>query len=99
MPPNTIKVDRSTKWGNPFVVGKDGTRAECMDLFERLMAGYVCLTKGDPAVQKKYLGMVFKDRAELAGKNLACWCPMDKRCHGDYLLALANAEFTGPLRP
>ena len=24
MPLNTVKVDRSTKWGNPFVVGKPG---------------------------------------------------------------------------
>lgn len=24
MPPDTVKVDRTTKWGNPFVVGKPG---------------------------------------------------------------------------
>ena len=24
MPPNTVKVDRTTKWGNPFQVGKPG---------------------------------------------------------------------------
>jgi hypothetical protein len=36
-------------------------------------------------------------RAELAGKDLACWCPlMDAAgrpvpCHGDILLAIANA--------
>lgn len=24
MPPNTMKVDRSTKWGNPFPIGKEG---------------------------------------------------------------------------
>lgn len=29
-------------------------------------------------------------RAELAGKNLACWCPLDQPCHADVLLALAN---------
>ena len=23
MPPNTVKVDRSTKWGNPFIIVKD----------------------------------------------------------------------------
>lgn len=92
MPENTAKVDRTTKWGNPFAVGKDGTRAECLDLFEKLLAGYVCMTKGDPAVSEKYLGMVFRDRAELAGKNLACWCPLSAPCHADYLLVLANHE-------
>lgn len=27
---------------------------------------------------------------ELAGKNLACWCPLDQPCHADVLLELAN---------
>jgi hypothetical protein len=39
MPPDTVKVDRSTLWGNPFVVGRDGDQAECVARFERLMAG------------------------------------------------------------
>lgn len=29
-------------------------------------------------------------RAELAGKNLACFCALDKPCHADVLLDLAN---------
>lgn len=31
-------------------------------------------------------------KAELAGKNLACWCPLDKPCHTDVLLRIANPE-------
>lgn len=27
--------------------------------------------------------------AELAGKDLMCWCPLDAECHADVLLALA----------
>ena len=27
---------------------------------------------------------------ELKGKNLACWCPLDKPCHADVLLEIAN---------
>jgi hypothetical protein len=34
-------------------------------------------------------------RAELRGKNLACWCPLDAPCHADVLLELANT--TPPL--
>jgi hypothetical protein len=30
-------------------------------------------------------------RAELRGKNLACWCPLDAPCHADVLLELANS--------
>lgn len=29
-------------------------------------------------------------RSELAGKNLACFCPLDQPCHADVLLELAN---------
>jgi len=29
-------------------------------------------------------------RAELAGRDLACWCPVGSPCHGDVLLAVAN---------
>ena len=31
-------------------------------------------------------------RAELRGKNLACFCPLDQPCHADVLLELANKE-------
>lgn len=30
-------------------------------------------------------------RADLAGRDLACWCPLDQPCHADVLLELANA--------
>jgi hypothetical protein len=29
-------------------------------------------------------------RSELAGKDLACWCPLDQPCHADVLLEMAN---------
>jgi len=29
-------------------------------------------------------------RAELRGKDLACWCPLDAPCHADVLLEIAN---------
>lgn len=31
-------------------------------------------------------------KAELAGKNLACWCPPAQPCHSDVLLRIANPE-------
>lgn len=30
-------------------------------------------------------------RQALAGRDLACWCPLDQPCHADVLLAIANA--------
>ena len=31
-------------------------------------------------------------RTALRGKNLACWCALDKPCHADVLLEIANAR-------
>jgi Domain of unknown function (DUF4326) len=30
------------------------------------------------------------DPAELRGRDLACWCPLDQPCHADVLLREAN---------
>lgn len=30
--------------------------------------------------------------SELRGKDLACWCSLDKPCHADVLLELANQD-------
>lgn len=93
MPPDTVKVDRSTKWGNPFVVGTHGTREHCVDLFAKMLAGYICVSNG-PAieVQQTYRAMALARLDELKGKNLACWCPLNAPCHADALLKLANGE-------
>lgn len=33
----------------------------------------------------------FREAVEkLAGRDVACWCPLDQPCHADVLLALAN---------
>ena len=32
----------------------------------------------------------FIDDWKLAGRDLACWCPLDQPCHADVLLRLAN---------
>ncbi len=82
MPENTVKVDRSTKFGNPYQAGEDGDgdRERLVRLF------YAHLTSTAP-------GHAFADQArrELRGKNLACWCPLDGPCHADVLLEIANS--------
>lgn len=32
--------------------------------------------------------------ADLAGHDLMCWCPLDRPCHADVLLELANGSRT-----
>lgn len=108
MPENTVKVDRSTKWGNPFVVADDRSRARCVELFHIMLSGYLCVSD-TPSVeaQEAYRAMAKRDRAELLGRNLACWCPLcaDHKagrpagdtctacapCHADILLTLLPA--------
>ena len=91
MPPETVKVDRATKWGNPFKVGVDGTAAECVYLHRALLAGNVCLTsKASYDDQIQHRKHVAENISALSGKDLACWCPLDKPCHADVLLRLAN---------
>jgi hypothetical protein len=97
LPENTICVDRSTKWGNPFIVGVHGTRAECVALFGHLLRGDVCITCGpEPSLQMAYRAMVVACRHELRGKNLACWCDLAGPCHADVLLEVAALAHDAP---
>lgn len=93
MPANTVSVARPSPLGNPFVVGKDGTREECVYLYRHLLSGRACLSKG-PSVAEQLLhrNAAYDERERLRGKNLACWCRLDGgACHADVLLELANA--------
>lgn len=94
MPENTVVVSRPGLLGNPFVVGKHGTRAECVRLY-RLMLGGTLLISCDTETflaQRAYRERLTDEVLDgLRGKNLACWCPLDSPCHADVLLEIANA--------
>jgi len=97
LPDGAICVDRSTAWGNPFVVGRDGTVAECVGLYAKLLAGYLCLTaKATLEEQFAARSHVMAHIGELHGHDLACWCREDALCHGDVLLRLAEATVKCP---
>lgn len=72
-----VRVDRGTKYGNPFIVGEDGSRTTVCRLFERY-------AKWRLTVQPQWLD-------DLRGKDVACWCA-PKLCHGETLIRLANAN-------
>ena len=79
-PEGAIVVARPTEWGNPFVVGPDLTRAQAVDLYrDALLEGYLAITVEDV-------------RRDLAGHDLACWCPLSEPCHSDVLLEVANGD-------
>jgi len=89
MPENTIYVGRGSKWGNPFIAGTHGTRAECVSQFRYLACGYLVVSENNLGSQKSLIAGM-KDLDELRGKNLACWCNLESPCHADILLKMAN---------
>lgn len=88
MPAGAVKVDRTTVWGNPYAVGMLGVpdAATAVAKFRRLLAR--------PSLAADHVRFHLtceRIRAELAGKDLACWCRPGSPCHADVLLAIANA--------
>jgi hypothetical protein len=85
MPANTVKVDRSTRWGNPYRV--KGCSAETsVRAFESELTWYL---SGKDCIPSKTVE-IREALKTLRGKNLACWCPLGQPCHADVLLELAN---------
>jgi hypothetical protein len=87
MPENTVYVGRPSKWGNPYKAG--GNHAAAVALFRRMLER---APFGDGTWGKDRESVYDTIRRELAGKNLACWCPLDQPCHADVLLEIANKE-------
>lgn len=82
-----VRVARPGKWGNPFIVGFDGTVEQCVTLYRQRLLERLSDRLDGPILRKNL--------AELRGKNLACWCKLDEPCHADVLLKLANKELGG----
>lgn len=80
MPPNTVKVDRSTRWGNPYQAGRDGDGS----------SAYLVSLYRDYLARPEQAAKVSDIKEALRGRNLACWCPLDQPCHADVLLEIAN---------
>lgn len=69
-----IYIGRPSKWGNPFLIGRDGTREEVIEKYRQWI-----LTQPQ----------LMNDLKELKNKTLGCWCrPL--LCHGDVLVELVN---------
>jgi hypothetical protein len=92
-PEGAVVVSRPSGWGNPFrigdlfrftsadglvIVGGVGSHDQAVDLFRAFLR-----TRSD---------LRDKIRAELAGRDLCCWCKPEQACHGDLLLLVAAGE-------
>lgn len=75
--PYDVYIGRPGKWGNPFVIGRDGDRDEVIIAYRSWLLGQPDLVQAA--------------KTELRGKVLACWCA-PKPCHGDVLAEVADAD-------
>jgi hypothetical protein len=66
MPAGAVKVDRTTRWGNPFTVADCGSAAIAVASHGRWMRGEIAAPGGaDPPTAEAI-------RAALGGRDLAC---------------------------
>jgi hypothetical protein len=70
-----------SKWANPWVIGKDGTRDEVIAKYEEWIK-----------TRPELMGAL----PELKDKVLGCWCKPEHRCHGDVLARLIDGETSIP---
>jgi Domain of unknown function (DUF4326) len=93
-PEGAVVVSRPSKWGNPY----EGDRFAAVELFtvmlNMLRAGFPLADDAGDALTYPSDAEI---RAELAGRDLACWCMLPDEpgepdvCHAAVLLAIANA--------
>jgi len=74
---NAVIISRPSKWGNPFIIGKDGDRDECVYKYIQYLASDPRAPTSEEIIR------------ELRGRDLACYCA-PKKCHGDILIRIAN---------
>jgi len=90
LPPDAVYVGRPTRWGNDYVVG-----TVVLSIGDDGITG-VLVEDAAQAVEMFRNDGNFVDIAELRGKDLACWCPLEDAdgnrvpCHADVLLEWAN---------
>jgi hypothetical protein len=65
-----VRIDRTTIWGNPFIIGVHGTRKEVIQLYKQMLLN-----------NQELLSQILK----LDGKILGCHCK-PKACHGDIII-------------
>lgn len=78
-----VRIDRGSRYGNPFVLREDGDRDEVCDAYEQHYLPH-----------KPSIGDRIANGA-LQGKVLVCHC-YPERCHGDALAECANVKVVPP---
>ena len=73
-----VYVGRPSKFGNPFTIGRDGSREEVIQKFEAWL--FVADENSSPPML-----ITIDDLRSLRGKDLVCWCAPEA-CHAQILM-------------
>ncbi len=78
VPKGAVYVGRPSKFGNPFTIGRDGSREEVIQKFEAWL--FVADENSSPPML-----ITIDDLHSLRGKDLVCWCAPEA-CHAQILM-------------
>lgn len=70
-----VYIGRGSPYGNPYIIGKDGTREEVVQKYKEYI--------------ERYPELIELVKRNLKGRDLVCYCS-PKNCHGLILLEIAN---------
>jgi hypothetical protein len=84
--PYDVRIDRATRWGNPFKLGASPTSPLSPEEERELVINRY--REWATTSQDGRARWIREHVHELRGKTLGCWCS-PKPCHGDVLLELA----------
>lgn len=107
MPPGAIYVGRGTRWGNPYRITKCGPNIAVLNASGGVIHGHPSSEADARRIAAQWYRAWLSSphhadlrdaaRRELAGRDLACWCPLPApgqpdHCHAAVLLRLANGD-------
>lgn len=75
--PYDVYIGRPSKWGNPFSIGKDGSRDDVLQKYAEWI------------IKQPHLLL---ELHELRDKVLGCWCAPNS-CHGEELIRLLDDTY------
>lgn len=78
IPKNAIYIGRGSKWGNPYHIGKDGTREEVIEKYKWYLIKQI-----------KNGNVTIEELADMYDVDMVCFCkPLP--CHGDVIQDFAK---------
>lgn len=98
MPPGTVKVDRTTRWGNPFRVRKVSRDMSAVFDGETKLGELPHKAATILCIQLFRLYATSRAHKEpdwlkpLCGKDVACWCRMGSPCHADAIINIIQKD-------